>query len=65
MISAVITIPTFVLTFWVQGVPYEGGQYISEERCRAGAKHQIDIWRMLRHTHDITWRCELKMPGVP
>lgn len=57
------TIPTWLLTFYVMGVPYEGGQYFTQERCEQGAARQLHIWQLLRHTSDITWKCELKMPG--
>lgn len=54
-------VPTWLLTFWILGVPYEGGQYVSEWRCQRGAQQQIHYWRMM-YSANIKWRCELKMP---
>lgn len=55
-------VPTWLLTFYLLGASYEGGQYQSEYRCQQGAKTQLEFYRKLGGSPRIKWRCELHMP---
>ena len=52
-------IKAWVLTFHVlAGSSFVGGEYVTEQRCRAAAAMQMPQWRKTHGWH-LTWTCRL------
>jgi len=47
----------WLLVAWIKGQPVDLGFYVTEERCRAAAVHQMPHWR--KEDPLLTWQCRM------
>jgi hypothetical protein len=47
----------WILVFHTPLLTFEGGQYVSRDRCEAAALTQRDHWKRTYRTEHIVWRC--------